>query len=326
MLEIDTANLIFIDAQTQKQLPIQFEQKGTLEIQNLLIQLNLKSFSSKKIIIQTGVRLRANYKTFGRYVPERKDDFAWENDKIAFRIYGKALELTPIEMGYGMDVWVKRTSKLILNERYKRGEYHIDHGDGMDYYHVGHSLGAGSMMPFLNDSICYSKNYVDYKMLDNGPLRTTFQLIYNEWKVGGVKLKAIKTITLDAGSQLNKISVQYFTSDLEEIPVVTGIITRKQLGVKYLNEQNGIMSYWEPEHGVDGTTGVACIFPSPVNQMIEVDGQLLTKTLTDKNKQIIYYAGACWDKAGDFLNNKSWILYLENFRSLLNNQILINIL
>ena len=163
-------------------------------------------------------------------------------------------------------------------------------------------------------------------MLDNGPLRTTFQLIYNEWKVGDVKLKAIKTITLDAGSQLNKISVQYFTSDLEEIPVVAGIITRKQLGVKYLNEQNGIMSYWEPEHGVDGTTGVACIFPAPVKQMIELDGQLLTKTLTDKNKQIVYYAGACWDKAGDLPNHKSWILYLENFRTLLDNQILIKII
>ena len=28
------------------------------------------------------------------YVPERKDDFAWENDKIAFRAYGKALRKT----------------------------------------------------------------------------------------------------------------------------------------------------------------------------------------------------------------------------------------
>ena len=26
----------------------------------------------------------------GRFVPERRDDFAWENDRIAFRVYGPA--------------------------------------------------------------------------------------------------------------------------------------------------------------------------------------------------------------------------------------------
>ncbi|MGC3992099.1 MAG: DUF4861 family protein [Chthoniobacteraceae bacterium] len=33
--------------------------------------------------------------TFGRYVPERNDDFAWENDRIAHRIYGPKLETRP---------------------------------------------------------------------------------------------------------------------------------------------------------------------------------------------------------------------------------------
>ena len=326
LINVDTAKLILLDAVSKKQIPFQFEKKGSNYIQNLLLQLTVSAKQSRNIILCYGIRDAFETKTYGRYVPERKDDFAWENDKIAFRMYGKALELTPVEMGYGTDVWVKRTNRLILNERYKRGEYHIDHGDGMDYYHVGHSLGAGSMMPFLNDSICYSRNYVDYKILDNGPLRTTFQLIYNEWKVGDINLKAIKTISLDAGSQLNKISVQYITSDVEEIPVVAGIITRKDLGVKYLNEQNGIMSYWEPTHGEDGTIGVACIFPSLVKKMLEVNEQLLVKANADKKNQITYYSGACWDKGGDFLNAKSWNLYLENYKTLLDYPILVKVL
>lgn len=69
---------------------------------------------------------------YGRYVPERKGDFAWENDKITFRMYGKVLESTPKEMAYGIDVWVKKTDRMVLNERYKRGHYHDDLGDGMD--------------------------------------------------------------------------------------------------------------------------------------------------------------------------------------------------
>ena len=27
---------------------------------------------------------------------------------------------------YGYDVWVKRTNKMVLNERYKRADYHTD--------------------------------------------------------------------------------------------------------------------------------------------------------------------------------------------------------
>jgi hypothetical protein len=32
------------------------------------------------------------FKVYGRFVRERFDDFAWENDRIAHRMYGKALE------------------------------------------------------------------------------------------------------------------------------------------------------------------------------------------------------------------------------------------
>ena len=148
-------------------------------------------------------------KTYGRFVPERADDFAWENDKIAFRTYGKALELTPKQNAYGIDVWVKSTDRMVINERYARGKYHEDHGDGMDYYHVGYTLGAGNCAPFVKDSIWYSKNYSRYEILDNGPLRTTFRLYFDAWNVDGHTVDGTKTISLDAGSQLNKIEVRY---------------------------------------------------------------------------------------------------------------------
>ena len=35
---------------------------------------------------------KEQYKAFGRFVRERFDDFTWENDKVAHRTYGKALE------------------------------------------------------------------------------------------------------------------------------------------------------------------------------------------------------------------------------------------
>jgi hypothetical protein len=323
--KIDSTNFKIINNATKREIPYQLEYLGNTSIQNLLLQLDLPPNSKISLSLKNGKPAPVIAKTYGRYVPERKDDFAWENDKIAFRMYGKELEKTPAQMAYGMDVWTKRTTKLIINERYKRGEYHIDHGDGLDYYHVGLTLGAGNMMPFVNDTIYYSKNYANYKVLDNGPLRTTFQLIYDNWTVGKQSLKAIKTISLDAGSQLNKITVQYFGNQETDLPVVAGIVTRKESGVKYLNEQNGVMVYWEPQHGDDGTTGVACVFPNQDIKIKDKDGQLLAISKTNDQNSITYYAGAVWDKAGTITNAKTWIEYTNDYIEFEKNKALIQI-
>ena len=315
---IDTSYFRVVNVKTKKEIPFQLEYAGKSAIQNLLIQADVQPKSFLKIYIQKGQPSMVVSKTFCRYVPERKDDFAWENDKIAFRMYGKALEGTK-EDAYGIDVWVKRTYKLVLNERYKRGEYHIDHGDGMDYYHVGHSLGAGNMAPYVNDSIWYSKNYEQWRVLDNGPLRSSFELAYNEWDVAGRLVKATKTISLDAGAQLSRIEVNYSYNGSDSLSVVAGIIKRKEKGTMLLDELQGIMGYWEPAHGTDGTTGTGCIFLSPVVNMKVTGLQLLTQLSAPGNAGLIYYTGAAWDKATVITNAEDWFRYLQSFRAKILN-------
>jgi hypothetical protein len=300
------------------------EHRGLPAIQNLLVQVDVKAKSTLSVLIQKGKPEAFVAKTYARYVPERKDDFAWENDKIAFRAYGKALEHTN-EDAYGLDVWVKRTDRLILNERYKRNEYHIDHGDGMDYYHVGFSLGAGNMAPYIKDSIYYSANYRQWKVLDNGPLRSTFQLTYASWNAGGINVKVTKTISLDAGSQLNRIENVYSFDGDKPLPVVVGIIRRPENGNITLNEKQGIMGYWEPTHGVDGTTGVGALLTTPVSNMTVTSKQILAKTEVKNNSPIVYYTGADWDKAGKITDAKQWQNYLNNFYQQINEPLIISI-
>lgn len=316
---VDTGNLKIADATTKADLVYQFEFQGSKEIRNLLVQLNLKPNGTVKLLLQKGKHGAFVAKTYGRFVPERKEDFAWENDRIAFRMYGKELEKTPKENAFGVDVWVKRTDRLIINERYKRGEYHVDHGDGMDYYHVGLTLGAGGIMPYRDDSIWYSKNYTSYKVLDNGPLRTTFQLAYDAWDVAGKQVTATKTVSLDAGSQLSKVTVEYSYADGSSMPVVVGIIKRAEPGAALLNEKEGILGYWEPQHGVDGTTGVGCVITAPVTKMEVRRGQFLAHS-TYNNAPFTYYAGAAWDKAGVIRNEKQWFDYLAEFKQQVTNE------
>jgi Domain of unknown function (DUF4861) len=322
--KIDTTNFFVINDKTKKQIPFQLEHRGSKVIQNLLLQVDVKAKSTLSLSIQKGKAENFAIKTYARFVPERKDDFAWENDKMAFRTYGKAIEKTK-EDAYGLDVWVKRTDKMIINERYKKGDYHIDHGNGMDYYHVGFSLGAGNMAPYINDTIRYSGNYYQWKVLDNGPLRSTFQLFYDTWNAGGIKVKATKTISLDAGSQLNRIENVYSFDGEKTMPVVVGIIKRPETGIISLNEKQGIMSYWEPTHKEHGTTGVGSILTSTVNAMLVTDKQILAKTEVKNNEPILYYTGAAWDKAGKIGNSKQWDSYLNVFSQEIAAPLLITI-
>lgn len=321
---IDTLNFVVINANTKKQVPYQLEHHGNAAIQNLLVQIDIKAKSSLNLIVQKGKPETFTAKTYARYVPERLDDFAWENDKIAFRAYGKALEKTEGD-AYGFDVWVKRTDKLVLNERYKRNDYHLDHGDGLDYYHVGYTLGAGNMAPFVKDTIRYSGNYHQWKVLDNGPLRSTFQLTFDSWNAGGIKVTAIKTISIDTSSQLNRIENVYSFDDNKPLEVVVGIIRREKPGVIALNEQQGIMGYWEPSFDKDGTTGVGSILTTPVSTMWVNKEQILAKTIIKTNEPIVYYSGAAWDKAGKITNSKQWFDYLNNFQQQINNPLIVNI-
>jgi hypothetical protein len=322
--QIDTTEFVVINNKTKKQIPFQLEHRGLKAIQNLLLQVDVKANTSISLTVQKGKPENVVVKTYGRYVPERKDDFAWENDVIAFRAYGKALEKTK-EDAYGFDVWVKRTNRMVLNERYKKGDYHIDHGDGMDYYHVGFSLGAGNMAPYVNDTIRYSGNYHQWEVLDNGPLRSTFQLVYDTWDAGGIKVKAMKTISLDAGSQLNRIENVYSFEGEKSLSVVAGIIKRPETGILSLNEKQGMMAYWEPSHLEHGTTGIGVLLTTPVSSMLVNEKQILAKTMVKNNEPIIYYTGAVWDKAGKITNNKQWNNYLENFYKKTQTPLIINL-
>lgn len=209
---IDTSKLSVVN-ESSRPLLYQLEHKGTTSVQNLLVQVSVPAHKKIILKLKTGKNQSSASKTYCRFVPERYDDFAWENDRVAFRMYGKALEATTFN-AYGIDVWAKRTTKLVVDRWYKSGDYHTDHGEGLDFYGVGFSLGAGDGAPYLNDSIHFPKNYSSYKVLDNGPLRSSFQLIYNSWTVGKYGATVTKVIQLDAGHQLNKIEATYTFSAL----------------------------------------------------------------------------------------------------------------
>lgn len=271
---------------------------------NLLVFTTNQTGKLENYTFKIGQKSTLPARTFCRYVPERLDDFAWENDKIAFRAYGKALEGTKGD-AYGFDVWVKRTSDLIIDRRYAHGDYHNDLGDGLDYYKVGYTLGAGNNAPLSKNGIAYSKNYHRYQILENGPIRTSFILEYDPWLVDGKEVRADKKFIMDAGSQFYRLETTYFFEGMEEMEVVAGIVSRPGDGAFYMDENQGIMAYWEPEHGKDGTTGVALTGLKNADIYFE-EGQWLAKVKVKSGEPLVYYVGAAWDKAGEISSAQEW--------------------
>ena len=306
-------NFRIVNGMTGDEIPYQAEYRGEKKPQNILLLLSLMPGSKIFALIKNEAPERVAAKAYCRYIPERYDDFAWENDRIAFRVYGAALEKTN-ENAYGMDVWAKRTSALIVDSWYKSGDYHVDHGEGLDYYHVGFSLGAGAAAPYVHDSIYYSRNYRRYKVLDNGPLRASFQLEYDAWNVDGMNVSCNKIISLDAGSQLNRIELKYSFTGKKILPLAVGIVKRNEKGTIWLDERKGVMGYWEPEHEKDGILGVGAILPDGIHGMLVKEGHLLSLVDIAADRPIIYYAGAAWNKAGLITDAGEWIDYLESFR------------
>ena len=324
-LKVNGKSFLLIEAVSRKETPYQLEYKGMDKPQNLLLQIS-RLTPGQEIVYEVilGEPAKPEAKTFARYVPERMDDFAWENDRIAFRMYGKALESAK-DNAFGTDIWSKRTSKLVIDKWYKQGDYHTDNGEGMDYYQVGLTLGAGDIAPYLNDSIYFPKNYHLFKVLDNGPLRSTFQLGYDSWKVGNKDVTATKTISLSVGSQMNRVEVNYTIQGANEIDAVLGIVKRKDPGTILLDKKNGIMGYWEPEVTGKGIMGIG-ILTKNSKEMKVAQSHLLSLSQVQNNAPLIYYNGGAWNRAGSIKTAANWFEYLSNFKYCLDNPLKVEVL
>lgn len=321
---INPVKIVVSDLGTSSQVAYQLERQGGAEVRNLLIYTSLKPYESREYEIGEGVPDTFPIRTYCRYVPERKDDFAWENDRIAFRMYGRALEGTS-ENAYGTDVWAKKVDYPVIDKWYKLDNYHADSGEGLDFYKVGLTLGAGDIAPYEKGRIWYPANYHRWAILDNGPLRSTFRLEYDAWEVDGRQVTISKTITIDAGSQLNRVEAEYTWSDGKPLTLAAGLVKRKDTGVMLLDEQQGVMGYWEPADGKNGVIGTACLFRQPTAMQI-TDGQILGNLKLERPGKLVYYNGAAWDGASIFTSADAWFDYLKDSKQMLDVPVKVSVI
>lgn len=296
----------------------------------LIFQAGVKANDSTTYTISVGEPQEYKTLTYGRLVPERFDDFMWENDKVGFRLYGQAL-IAKDGPSNGIDLFYKRTNEIVIDNWYKKDQakeasYHKDNGEGMDDYLVGRSLGAGAMAPFVNDKLWLNENFTSDEVLENGPLRTTFKLIYKNIEVDGKSIAENRTISIDAGSQLSRISQAYTIK--EPLAVAAGFVKRAKNDSIIAGEN--YLVYAEPQSDVAGNVYLGMVFPQGMEKHVidsyKFNNNTFTHVLGITTQQpkipVTYYAGFGWSKFG-FETVSSFETYIKNFAEGLKQPLII---
>lgn len=327
-----TSPFIVTDADG-KEIPSQLTHDG-----KLIFQAGVAGKGKSVYYVKPGTPQTYTPKVKGRLFTERGDEFGWENDKVAYRIYGHGGAV-------GYDLFNKSTTQLMLDYWYASEQnqemrsvskqlhdrgyhdladqvynafcYHIDHGKGMDCYTVGPTLGGGANALLEADgSLFMPKCYKSYEILDQGPLRFTVRLTYPAQEFGGKTVTETRTISLDAGSHFNRVSVSYTGLDTP-VQMAAGTVIHKGSDAAYiLNQENGYIAYedlgdasvynakYKEELSKQmGHIYIGLIFPDknittsyqPRENGIATGHALATATY-NPSTSYTYYFGSGWDK------------------------------
>nr|WP_314863227.1 DUF4861 family protein [uncultured Undibacterium sp.] len=263
-------------------------------------------------------------KTCARFVPERLDDFAWENDRIGHRTYGNALSMSDekkigkeVLTASGIDIWSKKVRYCIIDRWYSRDNYHHDDGEGLDIYKTGTTRGTGGTGIWDGKKLHTSGNFKDWKIVANGPIRTVFELRYSAWDVNGIKVSETKRFTVDAGHNLDLIESTFNFKGTEDLTVGIGISRSGAEKAEFVKAAEvfrlpsaNTLAQWE-EQKTNGAMGHAIIIANPVLEYGEDTGNQLVFTKVSSGQPLRYFAGAGWTKSGDYIQKEDWLTYIE---------------
>ena len=290
---------------------------------SLLFQATVPAQSEKTYTIAEDKQGAYDTLAYSRYVPERMDDYAYENNLVAGRIYGPSLE---DPRTFGSDIWLKCTDRLIIDEWYEKADYHHNYGDGMDCYKVANTLGGGALVPYAGDGekLVIGDNYATQIHVCDGPVRTEAVLEYAPFKVGDKMVSATRVLSLDANSRFVEWATTFHCEDADSIDVVLGAVMHDVVGKKA--ELNWIAFTEKASDSADpdrdGNISVAVVYdkaelddnPYYTSGECSNGGEKHAVIITREpvGKAITTWTGSGWSQGG-IESQESWAQLVKDF-------------
>ena len=312
----------------------------------LLVQVALAPQSSATFTLVTGEPRAYRLDVNGRIYPNREDDLAWENDRNAWRIYGPKMHNKGVS---GFDSFTKNVptpvqdrlyqnefTSYALNEQLKRegrggdwGQihhdlytYHRDHGQGMDAYTVGPTLGAGAPALIEGDNLLLPDVYERAEILENGPLR----FVVREHMYEREGIRETRLLSQDRGSHLAKCQVTYEGLGTPSKDVCAGIVVHESQPSAYvINKKAGYVAYadaLDTPKGQNGQLYIGVLFPQPMKTLRYIPlgekksgavGHVVGQTRYQEGQVFTYYFGTAWSKY-DVPTRQVWETLLEGYQ------------
>ena len=290
------------------------------------------------LLCLAGCRTEVETKVYGRYVPERKDDFAWENEYAAFRMYGPALRGE--NPSNGIDLWLKNSPALVVDTMYGRElkdgrPYHINYDGNLDCYKVAHTAGCGGVVIVADSQLNIGGPYDRWSIIEQTADKFVFRLEYDSVPVGEQILQQSLTITAEAGSPWNKAEVVLTANSQEpradsQLLLGGGIYLHDSVDHTFIDEQCGLVAYAEDalsdkqaakmNYDYNGSTSqgrayIAVRTPGATMRQI-IDGTLVSVRPYTLGDTLTYYFAACWSEWSDgslsFPTDDDWFNYVKN--------------
>ena len=246
-------------------------------------------------------------------MPEANGNILWENDRIAFRVYGPPVK---DRVSSGIDVWTKSVDYPIIDKWYQLNaegkEYHEDRGEGCDFFHVGFGRGNGGTAIWHNNKPYISQPYATHKILKNTADEIAFELVFDPWEVDGFRVSERKVISMKMGTNLFKVVSTFDTEYKGPLTAAVGISFAGKPDV-LPNPKNGTLTLWEsylPKNGELGTTVITD--PATVQGVKAYQNDQFMLVNVKAGQPITYYVGAGWTKNPHVKSKQDWLTYIDS--------------
>ena len=260
---------------------------------------------------------------YERYVMDKQGNV--DGDKVDEKVKSEERRMKNLS-GAALEAQ-KAKIKALKAESYEidvTTSFHLDHGNGLDPYRVGATLGLGAPSLMIGNQQFLPYCCKTYKILDNGPLRFTVELTYNPSTIGDMQnVVEHRIISLDKGSNFNKMTVWYDglthpTDFATGFPIHEEDTETKTFAKDYV-------SYADPTDNIEVNNSqvfVGVLFPNGIDntyyQLFDkkhdgATGHALGLKRGLKNaEKYSYYFGAAWSKY-DVRSYTEWQIRIKEF-------------
>ena len=248
-----------------------------------------------------------------RFAPEHRSDMAWENNRMAYRLYGP--KHNDKDHAGGVDVWSKRTRDPILEAWYRtgqKGDYKVDLGQGCDCTSIGAGPGCGgTAYRTPAGEIVVSPVFETWKIIAAGPLRAEVELVHLPLTIGPATITETRRITCDLGAALFKIQSSFAVKgDAGGITPLAGLKSNDPAG----HSREGVATAWlvaDRGEKINGKVGLGLILPRDGQALPGPHRSVYFPLADDLVRPAVWHAGATWSKALDCPTPEEWMKELQ---------------